>query len=128
MMKYKILCHHDDWLPREGGSIKIWIEDVDGQSLWPPGEPYLLQPRAMRNLPDVLLGFWASSLTGISNLGKTILVSIVGVTNLSATTGGLLGMLWICPLTYQQHCKMDSGLVLVLIGQWRTNSGYWRSP
>lgn len=23
MMKYKILCHHDDWLPREGGGIKV---------------------------------------------------------------------------------------------------------
>lgn len=56
MMKYKILCHHDDWLPREGGGIKIWKEDAVGQSLWPRGEPSLLQPRAMRNLPDVIRG------------------------------------------------------------------------
>jgi hypothetical protein len=33
MMKYKILCHHDDWLPREGGGIKLWKEDVNGRSL-----------------------------------------------------------------------------------------------
>ena len=33
MMKYKILCHHDDWLPREGGGIKLWKEDANGRSL-----------------------------------------------------------------------------------------------
>ena len=29
MMKYKILCHHDEWLPREGGGIKVWKEDAN---------------------------------------------------------------------------------------------------
>ena len=56
MMQYKILCHHDEWLPREGGGIKVWKEDANGRSMWPRGEPSVLQPRAMRNLPDVIRG------------------------------------------------------------------------
>jgi len=56
MMKYKILCHHDDWLPKEGGGIKLWKEDSSGSSLWPRGEPAALQPHAMRNLPEVIKG------------------------------------------------------------------------
>ena len=56
MMKYKILCHHDDWLPRDGGGIKLWKEDANGRSLWPRGEPCVLQPREMRNLPEVIKG------------------------------------------------------------------------
>ena len=37
IMKYKIYCTDNDWLPEEG--IKLWKEDSQGQSLWLRGDP-----------------------------------------------------------------------------------------
>ena len=58
VMKYKIFCHDEDWLPKggEGSGIKLWKEDLDGRSLWPRGEPNALQPSLMRHLPEVVKG------------------------------------------------------------------------
>jgi hypothetical protein len=39
VMKYRILCTDPDWLPKEGGGIKLWREDEEGRALWPRGEP-----------------------------------------------------------------------------------------
>jgi hypothetical protein len=55
VLKYKILCHNDDWLPREEG-IKLWKEDSSGRSLWPRGDPVALQPRPIRNVEEVIKG------------------------------------------------------------------------
>lgn len=55
VLKYKILCHNDDWLPRERG-IKLWKEDSNGRSLWPRGDPIALQPRPIRNVEEVIKG------------------------------------------------------------------------
>ena len=59
-MKYKILCHDVDWLPRggEGTGIKLWKEDSEGRSLWPRGDPDSLKPSSMRHLPEVVKGLF----------------------------------------------------------------------
>jgi hypothetical protein len=44
VMKYRILCTDPDWLPKEGGGIKLWREDEEGRALWPRGEPTSLSP------------------------------------------------------------------------------------
>lgn len=50
VIKYKILCTNMDWLPKEGGGIKLWQEDSEGQSLWPLGEPILVTYHSMRGV------------------------------------------------------------------------------
>ena len=55
VMKYKLLCTDDDWLPRDGG-IKLWKEDSQGQALWPHGYPEAVKPYSMRNLEDIKRG------------------------------------------------------------------------
>jgi hypothetical protein len=55
-MKYRILCTDPDWLPKEGGGIKLWREDKEGRVLWPRGEPTSLSPQPMRNLEEILRG------------------------------------------------------------------------
>ncbi len=56
MMKYRILCNDEEWLPKEGGGIKLWKEDSQGRSLWPRGEPVALQQQPMRSLDDIVKG------------------------------------------------------------------------
>ena len=57
VVKYKIYCHDEDWLPKgEGGGIKLWKEDSEGRSLWPRGEPDAVKPHTMRHLPEVVKG------------------------------------------------------------------------
>jgi hypothetical protein len=56
VMKYRILCTDPDWLPKEGGGIKLWQEDEEGRALWPRGEPTSLSPQPMRNLEEILRG------------------------------------------------------------------------
>ena len=55
VMKYKLLCTDDDWLPRDG-EIKLWKEDSQGQALWPRGYPEAVKPYSMRNLEDIKQG------------------------------------------------------------------------
>ena len=56
-MKYKIYCHDQDWLLKgEGNGIKIWKEDVEGQSLWPREEQDTVKPYEMRHLIEVVKG------------------------------------------------------------------------
>ena len=61
IMKYKIYCHNEEWLPKgEGNGIKLWKEDLEGRSLWPRGVPDALKPETMLYLSKVvkgLLGF-----------------------------------------------------------------------
>jgi hypothetical protein len=54
MMKYKILCTDTDWLPKEGGGIKLWRDDEEGRALWPRGEPAPSSTQPMKNVEDIL--------------------------------------------------------------------------
>ena len=56
VMKYKIFCTDVDWLPKEGGGIKLWKEDSEGRSLWPRGVPIPVEQRPMRNVEDISKG------------------------------------------------------------------------
>jgi hypothetical protein len=56
MMKYKIFYTYNDWLPKEGGGIKLWQEDEDGRPLWPRGEPTPLNVQPMGNVDEVVKG------------------------------------------------------------------------
>ena len=57
VVKYKLFCHDEDWLPKgDGCGIKLWKEDAEGRSLWPRGIPNAMQPHEMRHLPDVVKG------------------------------------------------------------------------
>jgi hypothetical protein len=56
MMKYKIFCTDNDWLPKEGGGIKLWQEDEEGRPLWPRGEPAPLNVQPMRNVNEIVKG------------------------------------------------------------------------
>ena len=56
VMKYKILCTNPNWLPKEGGGIKLWQEDEEGRAIWPHGEPTSLSPQQMRNFEEILRG------------------------------------------------------------------------
>ncbi len=67
MMKYRIHCNDEDWLPKEGGGIKLWKEDCEGRSLWPRGEPGPLQQQPMRSLDEILKG-----ITGFINYWDTL--------------------------------------------------------
>jgi hypothetical protein len=54
MMNYKILCTNIDWLPKEGGGIKLWREDEEERALWPCGKPAPLSAQPMKNLKEIL--------------------------------------------------------------------------
>jgi hypothetical protein len=56
MMKYKILCIYTDWLPKEGGGIKLWKDDEEGRALWPHGELAPLSAQPMKNVEEILRG------------------------------------------------------------------------
>ena len=57
VLKYKIYCHDEEWLPRgEGNGIKLWKEDSEGRSLWPCGVPNAVKPETMHHLPEVVKG------------------------------------------------------------------------
>ena len=57
VLKYKIYCHNEEWLPKgEGNGIKLWKEDLEGRSLWPQGVPDVVKPVIMRHQPEVVKG------------------------------------------------------------------------
>jgi hypothetical protein len=56
MMKYRILCTDTNWLPKEGGGIKLWQEDEEGRALWPCGKPTPVSVQPLRNLEEILKG------------------------------------------------------------------------
>jgi hypothetical protein len=33
MIKYRIQCSDNSWLPKEGDGIKLWCKDVEGRPL-----------------------------------------------------------------------------------------------
>jgi hypothetical protein len=56
MMKYKILYTDTDWLPKEGGGIKLWKEYEERRALWPCAEPTPLSVQSMKNIEEILRG------------------------------------------------------------------------
>jgi hypothetical protein len=56
VMIYRILCIDPNWLPKEGGGIKLWREDKEGIVLWLRGEPAPLSVQPMKNLKEILRG------------------------------------------------------------------------
>jgi hypothetical protein len=71
MMKYRILCSDSDWLPNEGGGIKLWREDDEGRAVLPCGGPPALRAQSMRSCRM-----------------RIQRASIKGVTSICVTTGG----------------------------------------
>jgi hypothetical protein len=104
-MKYRILCTDPDWLPKEGGGIKLWREDEEGRALWPRGEPIPLSLQLMRNLEEISRGisrfmkYWEK----LSNEE-----SIEGITSICGTNGVRRRMRWI----YQFSHFRSAGWVL----------------
>ena len=66
LMQYKILCTDSDWLPKEGGGIRLWKETSDGRPRVPKGSPAPLAPHLMRCFDEVCKGldgyiaFWGA--------------------------------------------------------------------
>ena len=56
MMKYKIYCTDNDWLPKGSVGIKLWREDNDGKAMMPHGQPDALVPEPMKNLNEIVRG------------------------------------------------------------------------
>jgi hypothetical protein len=56
MMKYRILCSNNNWLPNEGGCIRLWQEDKEGRPLWPCGEPTPVSAQTMKNHDEIVKG------------------------------------------------------------------------
>ena len=57
VLKYKIYCHDEEWLPKgKGNGIKLWKEDSEGRSLWPRGVPDAVKPETMCHKPEVVKG------------------------------------------------------------------------
>ena len=44
LMQYKLLCTDNEWLPKEGGGIRLWKETEDGSPKVPSGDPMPLRP------------------------------------------------------------------------------------
>jgi hypothetical protein len=58
MMKYRILHSDNDWLPKEGGGIKLWQEDEEGRPLWPHRELVAIKALPMKNFDEIVKGIF----------------------------------------------------------------------
>ena len=56
LMQYKILCTDSEWLPKEGGGMRLWKEAANGRPKVPMGSPKPLAPHQMRCFDDVCKG------------------------------------------------------------------------
>ena len=56
LMQYKLLCTNNQWLPKEGGGIRLWKEIEDGSPKVPRGDPKALKPQKMRGHDEVYKG------------------------------------------------------------------------
>jgi hypothetical protein len=55
-MMYRTLCTNNDWLPKEGGGIKLWCEDHKRRLLWLRGELAALSAQSIKNLNEIVKG------------------------------------------------------------------------
>jgi hypothetical protein len=67
LMQYKQYCTDVEWLPKEGGRIRLWREDNEGKPILPTGEPNALAPQQMRNHYNI-----AKGIGGFISLWKTL--------------------------------------------------------
>jgi hypothetical protein len=67
LMQYKRYCTDAEWLPKEGGGIRLWREDNEGKPILPTGEPNALAPQQMRNHSEITKG-----IGGFINLWETV--------------------------------------------------------
>jgi hypothetical protein len=56
LMQYKRYCTDAEWLPKEGGGIRLWREDDEGKPILSTGEPNALAPQQMRNHFEITKG------------------------------------------------------------------------
>ena len=56
LMQYKLLCTDNEWLPKEGGGIRLWKETEDGSPKVPSGDPMPSRPQKMRGHDEVCKG------------------------------------------------------------------------
>jgi hypothetical protein len=56
LMQYKHYCTYAEWLPKEGGGIRLWREHNEGKPILPTGEPNALVPQRMQNHSDITKG------------------------------------------------------------------------
>ena len=43
LMQYKLLCTNKEWLPKEGGGIRLWKETEEGSPKVPCGDPVAVE-------------------------------------------------------------------------------------
>jgi hypothetical protein len=67
LIQYKHYYTDVEWLPKEGGGIRLWREDNEGKPILPTGEPRALAPQQMRNHSDI-----AKGIRGFINLWETL--------------------------------------------------------
>jgi hypothetical protein len=67
LIQYKRYCTDAEWLPKEGGGIRLWREDNEGKPILPTREPNALAPQQMRNHSEITKG-----IGGFINLWETI--------------------------------------------------------
>jgi hypothetical protein len=66
LMQYKHYCIDVEWLPKEGGGIRLWREDREGKPVLATGEPNALTPQQMQNHSKIVksigdfINFWES--------------------------------------------------------------------
>ena len=71
LMQYKLLCTDNEWLPKEGGGIRLWKETEDGSPKVPCGDPMALKPQKMGGHDEVYkgLGGFLNLMISLGNLG-----------------------------------------------------------
>ena len=81
-MQYKLLCSDNEWLPKEGGGIRLWKETEDGSPKVPCGDPMALKPQKMRGHDEVYKGLGGFLICGVLWLMMISLGNLGGRMNL----------------------------------------------
>jgi hypothetical protein len=53
MIQCKLWCINSEWLPKENGGIRLWLETMDGRPRVPSSSPVPLVPQRMKNFDEV---------------------------------------------------------------------------
>jgi hypothetical protein len=67
LMQYKHYCTNAEWLPKEGGRIRLWRQDNEGKPILSTRELSALAPHQMRNHSNI-----AKGIGGFINLWETL--------------------------------------------------------
>ena len=87
VMKYRHYCIDSDWLPEEGGGIKLWREDAKKQSQWPCGELVPIVHLPMHSMDDITRVYPTSSSIGRHYVTKTKVERIEGGSSIWCSIG-----------------------------------------